>query len=200
MSLRTSLKNLIRRDTAASLRERATELRGSLSRRTVVAGTVAAAVPLPALASTTQPERAEYRARLLTAYAEDRASKPIGSVAEFGTVEEIAADLVQRRPFEVGREIMALSPPKTLDGLILSALAAAVLCEADHTPHDPTKVAAIGLTRAVLAFTGTPLPPGFVGFGDEPDHAARDEALHASPGGTLPAWAVAAAQARTGRP
>lgn len=51
MSLRTSLKNLIRRDTAASLRERATELRGSLSRRTVVAGTVAAVVPLPAIAA-----------------------------------------------------------------------------------------------------------------------------------------------------
>ena len=51
MSLRTSLQKLIRRDPAASLRERATELRGSLSRRTVVAGTVAAAVPLPALAA-----------------------------------------------------------------------------------------------------------------------------------------------------
>lgn len=46
-----SLKNLIRRDPEApSLRERAAGLRGSLSRRSVVAGTVAAAVPLPALA------------------------------------------------------------------------------------------------------------------------------------------------------
>ena len=32
MSLRTSLKNLIRRDPAASLRDRADELRGSLPR------------------------------------------------------------------------------------------------------------------------------------------------------------------------
>ncbi|MGE8131589.1 hypothetical protein ACQKQD_31980 [Methylobacterium sp. NPDC080182] len=46
-----SLKNLIRRDPGApGLRERAADLRTSLSRRTVVAGTVAAAVPLPALA------------------------------------------------------------------------------------------------------------------------------------------------------
>ena len=57
MSLRTTLQKLIRRDPTGSLRERATELRGSLSRRTVVAGTVAAAVPLPALAATVAPVR-----------------------------------------------------------------------------------------------------------------------------------------------
>ncbi|MCJ2085484.1 hypothetical protein MKK88_05675 [Methylobacterium sp. E-005] len=51
MSLRTSLQKLIRRDPATSLRERAADLRGNLSRRTVVAGTVAAAVPLPAIAA-----------------------------------------------------------------------------------------------------------------------------------------------------
>ncbi len=52
MSFRTSLKNLIRRDPTASLRERAAELRGNLTgqtRRTIVAGSVAASVPLPAL-------------------------------------------------------------------------------------------------------------------------------------------------------
>lgn len=48
-----SLKNLIRRDPdAPSLRDRAADLRTSLSRRTVVAGTVAAAVPMPVLALT----------------------------------------------------------------------------------------------------------------------------------------------------
>ncbi|MCJ2069741.1 hypothetical protein MKK75_13235 [Methylobacterium sp. J-030] len=54
MSLRTSLKNLIRRDPAASLRERAAGMSGILTsqtRRAVVAGSVAAAVPLPALAA-----------------------------------------------------------------------------------------------------------------------------------------------------
>ena len=55
MSLRTSLQKLIRRDPGAALRERATELRGSLSRRTIVAGSVAAAVPLPALAAPIAP-------------------------------------------------------------------------------------------------------------------------------------------------
>jgi hypothetical protein len=55
MSLRTSLKNLIRRDAEhPSLRERAADLRGDLSgqtRRAIVAGSVAAAVPLPTLAA-----------------------------------------------------------------------------------------------------------------------------------------------------
>ncbi|SFM61515.1 hypothetical protein [Methylobacterium pseudosasicola] len=52
MSLRSSLKNLIRRDAERpSLRERAADLRASLSRRTVVAGSIAAAVPLPAIAA-----------------------------------------------------------------------------------------------------------------------------------------------------
>lgn len=57
-----SLKNLIRRDPEApGLRERAADLRTSLSRRTVVAGTVAAAVPLPALAlAPPSPEAAPH--------------------------------------------------------------------------------------------------------------------------------------------
>ncbi|MBE7202791.1 MAG: hypothetical protein INR70_34025 [Parafilimonas terrae] len=59
MSLRTSLQKLIRRDPERpSLRERAAELRGSLNRRTVVAGTVAAAVPLPVIAAPALPRLA----------------------------------------------------------------------------------------------------------------------------------------------
>ncbi|GJE14561.1 hypothetical protein [Methylobacterium longum] len=51
MPFLATLKNLIRRNpNAPSLREHAAELSGSLSRRTVVAGSFAAAVPLPALA------------------------------------------------------------------------------------------------------------------------------------------------------
>ncbi|MBP28140.1 hypothetical protein [Methylobacterium sp.] len=55
-----SLKNLIRRGPETpSLRERAADLRTSLSRRSVVAGTVAAAVPLPALAMSPPSREAE---------------------------------------------------------------------------------------------------------------------------------------------
>lgn len=307
MSFRTSFKNLIRRNPAASLRERADEMRGSLSRRTVVAGTVAAAVPLPALAATVTPvaapsdlaracdaavahldwinnpahpddawpderleaelskaedvvwraanepaaslddlsakarlliadsgqhlggskfagdhatltllrevtaltpiralppvpmattpvERAEYRARLLAAYAEDRARRPIGITAGFGSIEERAADLVGKRLWLTAREVLALPPPTTTGGLALAALAAAILTEADYTSDDPNITAAVSLTRAVLAFASTPLPDGFVGFGDEPDHEERDAALHAATG-SLPAWAIAQARA-----
>ena len=191
MSLRTSLQKLIRRD-AAGLHERADDLRGSLSRRTIVAGTVAAAVPLPALANSHQPERAEYRTRLMTAYAEDRARRPISDTAEFGSIEERAAELVGRRLWATAREVLALPPPSTIDGLALTALAASILTEADFHDNDPTTTAAVGLTRAVLALTGTPLLDGFVGFGDETDHEERDAALFAAPG-SLPAWAIAQA-------
>ncbi|MCJ2142390.1 hypothetical protein, partial [Methylobacterium sp. E-066] len=51
MSLRTSLQKLIRHDPSTSLRERAAELRGTLSRRTVVAGSLAVAAPLPAISA-----------------------------------------------------------------------------------------------------------------------------------------------------
>jgi len=51
MSLRTSFQKFIHRDPTASLRERAAELRGTLSRRTVVAGSLAVAAPLPAISA-----------------------------------------------------------------------------------------------------------------------------------------------------
>ena len=307
MSLRASLKNLTRRDPGAALRERATELRGTLSRRTVVAGTVAAAVPLPALAavvtSAAAPsdlaracdaavahlawindpsqrvgdwpdvrleaeldkvddvlwrvadeaaaglddlsakgrlilandgqhlglshhagdratlkllrevaaftpsrglppapmaaapvERAEYRARLLAAYAEDRARRPVSNTAGFGSIEERAAELVGKRLWFTAREVLALPPPATADGLALAALAATVLTEAEYTNDDPAITAAVSLIRAVLMFTGAAHPEGFVGFGDEPDHSDRDKALYTS-AGSLPAWAIAQAQA-----
>ena len=310
MSFRASLKNLIRRDAEhPSLRERAAELRGDLAgqtRRAIVAGSVAAAVPLPTLAAPApdpsdlaracdaavahlawingatargeehwpddrlhreldtadgvlwrvadEParnlndiaakarlihasdgemlglsdlagdratatllrevialapgrslppqqmpaapvERAEYRARLLASYAEDRASRPVTSRLPGWTVRHEAAMLVQRRCWAIAREVVDLPPPKTADGLALAALASAILVEADFTSNDPTVTAAVGLTRAVLAFTGEPLPPGFAGFGDEPDHRERDQALHNGPEGHLPAWAMAQAQA-----
>ncbi|WP_187274853.1 MULTISPECIES: hypothetical protein [unclassified Methylobacterium] len=46
----------------------------------------------------------------------------------------------------------------------------------------------------MLAFTGTPLPLAFSGFGDEADCLARDDALFAAQG-SLPVWAIAEAEA-----
>ena len=169
-------------------------VREGLSRRAAVLGTAAAvAVPLPAMAAPAPVERADLYDRLMTLYAEDREARPI-SGREDGTVAKWAADLVTNRLWDLAREVVAMPPPKTMEGLRLTALASLVLCEADYTTDDPTKVAAVGLTRAVLAITGTPLPPGFVGFGDEDDHKERDSALFA-PAGSVPAWAVAEIEA-----
>lgn len=186
MSLRTTLKSLIRRDPAASLRERATELRDGLNRQTMAAD--AAAHP--------QLERAEYRARLLTAYAEDRQARPMAYRLTGWTLEHEACGLVYARCWDIAREIIALPPSMTPEGMGLTALASAILIEADFRENDPTITAAVGLTRAVLAATGTPLPPGFVGFGDEPDHEERDNALHTASNGRLPEWAIAQAEAK----
>ena len=197
MSLRSSLKNLIRRDPAASLRERSDELRGALpSRRSIVAGTMAAAVPLPAAAAvrTHEPtEYADYRDRLLAAYAEDRACCSIDGEARVNSLEEVASTLVVRRCWDLAEGIATLPAPRTLDGLAVVALAATILWEVCHSDekHD---VAAVALIRSILAMTGTELPPRFSGFGDEQDVNERDRALYNAPG-ALPAWAIAEAKA-----
>ncbi len=178
------MRNPFRRQTetaAPSLRERAAALREGLSRQ-------AAPTPAPA-------ERADLYDRLLVAYAEDRAARPISGRDGDETARR-AANLVLNRAWALARDVVSLPPPSTLEGLRASALASAMLCEAESSTEDPTTVAAIGLTRAVLAVTGTPLPPGFVGFGDEPDYKQRDRALF-DPPGSLPAWASRRSRPRT---
>ena len=196
MSLRTSIKNLIRRDPAAGLRERADDLRGSLSRRTIVAGTVASAMPLPAIAAAQAQEPTEYaehRDRLLVAYAEDRACRSIDGEAPINSLEDMACTLVVRRCYTLADEVANLPTPRTLDGLAVLALAATILWEVAH-PDTKHERAAVALIRSILTMTGTDLPPRFSGFGDEPDVSERDAALYAAPG-ELPAWAVAEAKA-----
>ncbi len=71
-----------------------------------------------------------------------------------------------------------------------------MLCEAESSTEDPTTVAAIGLTRAVLAVPVRRSPPGFVGFGDEPDYKQRDRAPF-DPPGSLPRGPSARSRPRT---
>ena len=169
------MRNPFRRQTetaAPTLHERAAALREGLNRQDPAPG-----------------ERADLYDRLLTLYGEDREARPVQG-REDGTVASRAAVLVSNRLWALARETIAMPLPKTLDGLRATALASAILCEAEHSEDDPTTLAAIGVTRAALSVTGTPLPPGFVGFGDEADHEARDDALFAKPG-SVPAWAIA---------
>ncbi|MCJ2023970.1 hypothetical protein [Methylobacterium sp. J-067] len=174
------MRNPFRRQTetaAPTLRERAAALRENLSRQDAAPG-----------------ERADLYDRLLTLYAEDREARPVQG-REDGTVASRAAILVSNRLWALARETIAMPLPKTLDGLRATALASAILCEAEHSEDDPTTLAAIGLTRAALSVTGTSLPPGFIGFGDEADHEECDAALFAKPG-SVPAWAIAEIQGK----
>lgn len=197
--MRNLLNFRFRASYGPSLRERATELRGTLAgqtRRTVMAGSVAAAVPLPAMAAARAQEPteyAEYRDRLLAAYAEDRACRSIEGEALINSIEDVASTLVMRRCWGLAEEIVALPPPRTLDGLAVLALAGAILWEVAH-PDEMRERSAVALIRSILAMTGTDLPPRFSGFGDEPDVGERDRALYNAPG-ALPAWAIAEAKA-----
>ncbi|MCJ2011805.1 hypothetical protein [Methylobacterium sp. J-076] len=116
----------------------------------------------------------------VSAFAGFRKARPVQG-REDGTIASRAAILVSNRLWALARETIAMPPPKTMDGLRATALASVILCEAEHSEDDPTTLAAIGVTRAALSVTGTPLPPGFVGFGDETDHEARDDALPEHP-------------------
>jgi hypothetical protein len=98
------------------------------------------------------------------------------------------------RLWQVCREIVALPPPKTLDGMVVVAMAAAVMWEGEEPDYTQDR-SAIALIRAVLSASGTAMPRGFCGFGDEPDCSEReDERVSAQ--GALPAWALARAEAK----
>ena len=106
MSFRASLKNLIRRDPAASLRERATDLRDTLpNRRTVVAGSLVAAVPLPAIGSPPQISAQEAAFLALIPEALPILRRLIPAQAEMNRLD-IEADTAAGRypgPYDEGR-------------------------------------------------------------------------------------------------
>ncbi|MCJ2110243.1 hypothetical protein MKK64_03280 [Methylobacterium sp. E-025] len=205
--MRNPLKRLQTADPKPTLRDRLASMKAkpagfaaetSQGRRAMLAGCMAAAMPLPALSASGQVAsdgRGDYLARLLTAYAEDRACRPIAGLAENGSIEEAAADLVMRRCWALCMEILDLPAPQAPDGLALTALAATIELEVclDNSTSRRAR-AGVALTRAVLAVTGMALPSGFVGFGDEPDCPDLDEALYGAKG-SLPAWAIAEAKA-----
>ncbi|WP_279358201.1 hypothetical protein [Methylobacterium indicum] len=127
------------------------------------------------------------RHRLLTAYAWFVAARPIeGSSNPSVSAHKSALAVNEARRKEVLR-ILALPAPVTPDGLRVTGLAMAIAAEGRAADSD----AGLYLTlaaRAILGATGESLPPGFTGFGDEPDHDDRDRAAWTG-SGSLPAWA-----------
>ena len=163
------------------------------STRRAALGAILAA-PLASVPAVAAPERADYRARLLAAYADDRACRPINCVAAFGSFEEEVCGQILLHTWAVQTEVATLPPPATLEGLALAAIATALAWEGEDPKSESKDACAIGLIRAVLAFTGATMPAGFIGFADEPDHMARDRAVHDERPGRLAAWAVAQVQ------
>lgn len=189
------MRNLFRRQTktpAPSLRDRSEALREGLSRRDAVLGAaVAATVPLPTLAAPQPVERADLYDRLLILFAEDCAARRVKGDRDLMR----AAQLVAGRLWKTAREVTAMPPPKTLEGLKATALAAAIIYEGELCGGgDMAAVAAVGVTRAALAITGTPLPADYSGFGDEPGFHEREIGIYSRPG-AVPAWAIAEIEA-----
>lgn len=162
------------------------------SRRGLILGL--AALPLAGGVAVSAPsERADYRARLLDAFAEDRGVRPIVNTAKFNSREDIAGTLVMCRLWDTCSEIADLPAPKTMDGLGLLALATALLWEGD-SPSDKMAEAVLSLVRATIALTSTTIPAEWIGFGDEHGWQERDKALCRGDG-VMPAWALAEAEA-----
>ena len=166
------------------------------STRRAALGAILAAplASVPALAAPRPEERADYRARLLQAYADDRACRPIDNVAAPDGIEDKACTLIIRKSWATQTEVATLPPPETLAGLGLAALAAALYWEGEDPASESKDACAIGLIRAVLAFTGTTMPPGFIGFADDPGHRQRDAAVWHAEGSIAP-WARVEAEA-----
>ncbi|MCJ2068655.1 hypothetical protein MKK75_07545 [Methylobacterium sp. J-030] len=144
-----------------------------------------------ALTRTTKtPAPSQIHADLLTAYAEQRAVMPLFDLmADSDTPDYRAAFRVEQCLRELLAAVIKAPTPTTLDGLGTLALAMAIDAEGNLNGHrgdcEPEYARA---ARALVILTRVDLPAGFTGFGDEPDHEAREEALMSGPV-SVPAWA-----------
>ena len=156
------------RERAAALRERA----ASLIRK----------VPVP------DPHVA-LRDAVIQAHAEAQAVRPIFETNDPDAPRYRSAFAVDMRMRALLKQVFALPAPRTPEGLAVVGLALAIEVEgllSTRCVENEEIIAAAA--RAILAATGTALPPAFLGFGDEPGFEAREAAVLAGPG-RLPAWA-----------
>ena len=75
-------------------------------------------------------------------------------------------------------EVMAMPAPRTMAGLSVVGLAAAMEVEGALSHRCLENEDKLAITaRAILSLTGTALPASFLGFGDEPELKARERAI-----------------------
>lgn len=136
------------------------------------------------------PAPSQIRAELLAAYAEQRSVMPLfDPMTDSTTPGYRAAFRVEARLRDLLTAIIKAPTPTTLEGLGTLALAMAIDAEGNLNGRRGDCEPEYGrAARALVTLTNVALPAGFTGFGDEPDHEARDEALMSRPV-TVPAWA-----------
>lgn len=168
------------------------------SRRAILAGFAAtAAVPAsiglanPGAGAVSDPLHLEKLRLMQQAYRWHQEARPIANVCPWQSLEDRACTAVHKWMWRLCDEVLDLPPPKTAAGMAAITFAVGFIYEgfAACDRSDREDELSIRVARAIIGFTGIPLPPEFVGFGDEPDYAERDEAVMARPG-RLPAWAL----------
>jgi hypothetical protein len=136
---------------------------------------------------------AVIRAELLSAFADHRGCMPLflDLMVDVDHPDHAAAMRVDARWRCLIRAVIDAPAPLTADGRATLALALAMDAEGNLDGHrfdcEPEYARA---ARALLAATRTPLPPGFLGFGDEEGYPARRAALEAATP-VIPDWARA---------
>lgn len=142
------------------------------------------------------PAPSQMRAELLAAYAEQRGCMPLFDCEKdhYGTAGHSAGLRVDWRLRDLLSAVIKAPTPTTLEGLRTLALAMAIDAEGNLSrgQHGDCDVEYGLAARALVILTNVALPAGFTGFGDEPDHEAREAALMSGPV-TVPAWACEAA-------
>lgn len=136
---------------------------------------------------------AVIRAELLSAYADHRGCMPLflDLMVDTDHPDHTAAMRVDDRWRRLMRAVIDGAEPTTADGRATLALALTMDAEGNLDGRrgdcEPEYARA---ARALLAATRTPLPPGFLGFGDEEGYPARRAALEAATP-VIPDWARA---------
>ncbi|MCJ2093108.1 hypothetical protein MKK67_11450 [Methylobacterium sp. J-072] len=165
-------------------------LRISLAERTA-----ALSAALTRVRRTPVAPQSDTRAALLVAYVEAQDVRPIFEQEDdHSTLRYRAALKVEIRLRRLVSSVVEAPTPITRDGLATLALAMAIDAEGRMQFRGDSDREYARAARALVLLTGTTLPAGFLGFGDEPGFEGRETALLARPS-RLPEWAQVEASA-----
>ena len=129
-----------------------------------------------------QDPHISLRDRLIAAHAAAMSVRWVFEVEDPDAKPYKAALTVDNELRRLLGEVLALPAPRTMAGLAVVGLAAAMEVEGALSHRCLENEDKLAVTaRAILSLTGTPLPASFLGFGDEPDFEARERAVLTPP-------------------